>query len=113
MAFAHITFNMYLYFVVLIHKSAYVNNSEKLEFHTYLIVSITYYIIKVVLIVWACETGKNQALAIKTTVRDEFNNTNNEQTKYELELFSLQVLHCENVFSAKWINIDATLFKSV
>ncbi|XP_011859887.1 PREDICTED: uncharacterized protein LOC105557298 [Vollenhovia emeryi] len=114
MDFANVIFTMYEYFVVLIHKSVNeATNSEKEVVHKFVIVLITYHMIKVVLIVWACETGKNQALAIKTTVRDVFNNTNNEQTKYELELFSLQVLHCENVFSAKWIIIDATLFKSL
>ncbi|XP_011858418.1 PREDICTED: uncharacterized protein LOC105555975 isoform X2 [Vollenhovia emeryi] len=70
-------------------------------------------IIFIVLIVWACETGKNQTLEIKTTVHNVFNSTNNEHIKYEMELFSLQLLHCENVFSAKWITIDATLLKSL
>ncbi|XP_011858419.1 PREDICTED: uncharacterized protein LOC105555976 [Vollenhovia emeryi] len=83
-AFVNIIFSMYCYFVLLIHKDVYATNFEKLVYDKFTFVCLTYYIIKVVLIVWACETGKNQALTIKTTVRDVFNNTNNEQTKYEV-----------------------------
>ncbi|XP_011859889.1 PREDICTED: uncharacterized protein LOC105557299 isoform X2 [Vollenhovia emeryi] len=111
-AFAEIIFSMYFYFVLLIHKSVHATNSEKLLYYKYTSVYITFYMIKIVLIVWACETGKNQILEIKTTVHNVFNSTNNEHIKYEMELFSLQLLHCENVFSAKWITIDATLLKS-
>ncbi|XP_011866969.1 PREDICTED: uncharacterized protein LOC105561527 [Vollenhovia emeryi] len=113
MAFAHIIFNMYFYFIVIIKNSVSMTDLQRHSLYMYFIIFITYYIIKLGMILWACETSKNQALEIKSTVRDVFNHTNNEQIKYELELFSLQVLHCENVFSAKWIIIDAALFKSL
>ncbi|XP_011883949.1 PREDICTED: uncharacterized protein LOC105571086 [Vollenhovia emeryi] len=113
MAFARITFNIYFYFIVIIQNSVSMTDLQRHSLYMNFIIFITYYIIKLGMILWACETSKNQALEIKSTVRDVFNHTNNEQIKYELELFSLQVLHCENVFSAKWIIIDAALFKSL
>ncbi|XP_011883950.1 PREDICTED: uncharacterized protein LOC105571087 [Vollenhovia emeryi] len=109
MAFAHITFNMYYFFGLLIQNCSTLTNFERQALFKYFIVSIMCYIITLGMILWACETGKNQALEIKSTVREVLNNTNNKQIKYELNLFSLQLLHCENVFSTKWINMDTTL----
>jgi len=37
-----------------------------------------------VLIVWACETGKNQAQEIRTTIHDVLNSTRDEQIKNEV-----------------------------
>ncbi|XP_071637222.1 uncharacterized protein [Temnothorax longispinosus] len=70
---------------------------------------VTFLSIKLVLIVWACETGKNQAMEISSTVHDVFNSASNKQIKYEMRLFSLQLSHCENTFSAKGLTVDATL----
>ncbi|XP_036148061.1 putative gustatory receptor 28b [Monomorium pharaonis] len=75
--------------------------------------SIVYEIIKMTLFVWICETGKNQAQNIGTTIHDVLNNTKDQQIKDELQLFSLQVLHLDNTFSAKGFNVDATFFASV
>ncbi|XP_024878644.1 putative gustatory receptor 28a [Temnothorax curvispinosus] len=61
------------------------------------------------LTVWACETGKNEAMEINSTVYDVFNSTSNQQIKYEMQLFSLQLSHCKNTFSAKGLTVDATL----
>jgi len=47
-------------------------------------VYVMYKCAKLVLIVWACETGKNQAIKISTTIHDVLNNTTNEQIKYEV-----------------------------
>ncbi|XP_011859890.1 PREDICTED: putative gustatory receptor 28b [Vollenhovia emeryi] len=113
MAFTHITFNMYFYFLALVQKSVPLTSVEKQVLYEYFITFIVYYIIKIALMVWACETGKNQAREITTTIYNVFNSTNNKQIKYELELFSLQLLHCENVFSAKWITIDAKLLTAI
>jgi len=43
-----------------------------------------YLIIKMVLIVWACETSKNQAQEIHTTIHDVLNSTRDEQIKNEV-----------------------------
>ncbi|XP_011859897.1 PREDICTED: putative gustatory receptor 28b [Vollenhovia emeryi] len=113
MAFTHITFNMYFYFLALVQKSVPLTSVEKQVLYEYFITFIMYYIIKIALMVWACETGKNQAREITTTIYNVVNSTNNKQIKYELELFYLQLLHCENVFSAKWITIDAKLLTAI
>ncbi|XP_011705077.1 PREDICTED: uncharacterized protein LOC105460330 [Wasmannia auropunctata] len=65
-------------------------------------------IIKIILIVWACETGKNQAQEIRSTIHYVLNSIRGEKIKYELQLFSLQTLHCKITFSTKGFNVDAT-----
>jgi len=56
-----------------------------------------YLIIKMVLIVWACETGKNQAQEIRTTIHDVLNSTRDEQIKNEVikcNLYSFLMCIC-------------------
>ncbi|KAL6259650.1 hypothetical protein P5V15_009566 [Pogonomyrmex californicus] len=61
-----------------------------------------------------CETCKKQAFEIGTTIHDILNCTDkNENIKEELQLFSLQLLHQNNIFSAKGIIVDATLFTAM
>ncbi|XP_012063662.1 PREDICTED: uncharacterized protein LOC105626988 [Atta cephalotes] len=64
----------------------------------------------IMLIGWACDTGKDEAMGIGITVHEILNDTNDEQIIDELQLFSLQVLQRENTFSAKSLIVDATLF---
>ncbi|XP_011705138.1 PREDICTED: uncharacterized protein LOC105460390, partial [Wasmannia auropunctata] len=78
-----------------------------------LTMTIIYNGLKIILLVWACETGKNEAHIIRTTIHDLLNNTNDEKIKYELQLFSLQMLHRKNNFSAKGLNVDATLLAAI
>jgi len=47
--------------------------------------SMAQFIVKMTLIVWACETGKNQAHEIVTTIHDVLNSTRNEQIKDEVK----------------------------
>ncbi|XP_018394385.1 PREDICTED: putative gustatory receptor 28b [Cyphomyrmex costatus] len=75
--------------------------------------STAHYALKITLLVWACQTGKNQAQEISTTVHDVLNNINDEQIKNELQLYSLQILHHKNIFSAKGFTIDASLLTSI
>ncbi|KYN03751.1 Putative gustatory receptor 28b [Cyphomyrmex costatus] len=84
-----------------------------LRFLDMFLTSMIYNIFIIILIVWACETGKNQAQKIRTTIHDLLNNTNDEKIKYELQLFSLQILHRKNIFSLKGLTIDATLLAAV
>jgi len=44
-----------------------------------------YDFLKLILIVWACETGKNQAFEIGTIIHDVLNRTRDEQIKEEVE----------------------------
>jgi len=46
---------------------------------------IGYDVLKLILIIWACETCKNQAFEIGTTIHDVLNRTNDEQIKEEVE----------------------------
>ncbi|XP_018053508.1 PREDICTED: putative gustatory receptor 28b [Atta colombica] len=75
--------------------------------------SIVYYVVKITLLVWVCETGKNQAQEISTTVHELLNNIKDEHIKNELQLFSLQILHRKNTFSIKCLTIDAKLLATI
>ncbi|XP_036142173.1 uncharacterized protein LOC118645392 isoform X2 [Monomorium pharaonis] len=108
MTFAEITFSLYFY-IVQWQDGVPIINLEKQIWSIYYITSVTYYSIKIAFIVWACDTGKDQALQIGTTVHDVLINTSDKQVKDELQLFSLQVLHRENTFCAKGLAVDATL----
>ncbi|XP_071638474.1 uncharacterized protein [Temnothorax longispinosus] len=82
-------------------------------YEVYLTMAVTYYFTKIILIVWACETTKNQALQIGTTIHGVFNSTGNIEIKNELKLFSLQILHRKNMFSAKGLILDASLLTAM
>ncbi|KAL0132256.1 hypothetical protein PUN28_000206 [Cardiocondyla obscurior] len=112
MTFTQITFN--LYFIITQMKSSIsISDYEKSIYYSYSILITAYHLIKIMLIVWACETGKRQAMEIAITVHEIFNSTSNEQIKYELRLFSLQLMHHKNTFSIKGLNMDASLLTSV
>ncbi|XP_018369790.1 PREDICTED: uncharacterized protein LOC108765527 [Trachymyrmex cornetzi] len=106
LTFCVITFEIYSYAVR--WQNGILINID-IQFIFTLFTSIGHYIIKMTLLVWACETSKNQAQEIITTVHDLLNSTNDEQIKNELQLFSLQILHCKNIFSTKGLTMDATL----
>ncbi|XP_018310417.1 putative gustatory receptor 28b [Mycetomoellerius zeteki] len=80
-----------------------------MQFIFALFTTVGHYTMKITWLVWACETGKNQAQEISTTVHGLLNSTNDEQIKNELQLFSLQILHRKNIFSTKGLTVDATL----
>ncbi|XP_018394458.1 PREDICTED: uncharacterized protein LOC108773217 [Cyphomyrmex costatus] len=114
--FARITFFLY-YCIVLWQDILYfqLTTLQKQSSYIFFITSILFYFIKTALLVWACETGKNQANKIDVTIHDALNNSNDEQIKDELQLFSLQILHNKrrNIFCAKGLNMDAPLFAAV
>ncbi|XP_024872175.1 putative gustatory receptor 28a [Temnothorax curvispinosus] len=112
MTFTQIIFHLYFY-LMQIYLGLYLSNEERQILRKACIGLVTYYSIKLVLIVWACETGKNQAMEISSTVHDVFNSASNKQIKYEMRLFSLQISHCENTFSAKGLTVDATLLTEI
>ncbi|KYQ56191.1 Putative gustatory receptor 28b, partial [Trachymyrmex zeteki] len=78
-----------------------------------ILLTMIYYIIKWALIAWACETCKNQAQEIRTTIHDVLNSAKDEQIKDELQSFSLQILHRKNIFSSKGFTIDATFLTTM
>ncbi|KYN32904.1 hypothetical protein ALC56_12720 [Trachymyrmex septentrionalis] len=109
--FKQITF--FLYFHIVQWQDGLSINLDKQIRNEFFVSYIMYYLIRITLIVWACETGKNQAVKIGTTVHDVLNTISDEQIKYELQLFSLQILQCDNTFSAKGLNVDAALLTKV
>ncbi|XP_018369808.1 PREDICTED: putative gustatory receptor 28b [Trachymyrmex cornetzi] len=109
--FKQITF--FLYFHIVQWQDGLSINLDKQIRNEFFVSYIMYYLIRITLIVWACETGKNQAVKIGTTVHDMFNTISDEQIKYELQLFSLQILQCDNTFSAKGLTVDATLLTKI
>ncbi|XP_018369793.1 PREDICTED: putative gustatory receptor 28b [Trachymyrmex cornetzi] len=110
MSFFIVTFELYLY-AVRWQDGIFIGMDW--HFLDVLLTSLIYNIFKIILIVWACETGKDQAQKIGTTIHDLLNSTNDEQIKYELQLFSLQILHRKNTFSLKGLTIDATLLAAI
>ncbi|KAG5328166.1 GR28B protein, partial [Acromyrmex heyeri] len=112
MTSAELTFYLYFY-IVHWRSGTLTNHLDNKIYDIYLLVIMTYYSIKIGLIIWACETGKNQAMKIGTTVHDLLNNISNAQIKNELHLFSLQIMHRGNAFSAKGFVMDATLLTAI
>ncbi|XP_071637187.1 uncharacterized protein [Temnothorax longispinosus] len=110
--FIQITLCLY-YYLMKLHGGEPLSKEEIQIYYNACIMAVTYNSIKLVLIVWACETGKNQAMEISTTVYEVFNSASDKQIKYELQLFSLQLSHCENRFSAKGLTVDATLLTAM
>ncbi|XP_024892215.1 putative gustatory receptor 28a, partial [Temnothorax curvispinosus] len=106
-SFSQITFNLYFYIVMSMA------NEDKVFWYAFFMTSVIYYIIKIVLMVWACNSGTDQAAKIGITVHDLINNTSDKQIKDELQLFSMQILHRENTFSAKGLTVDATLLAAM
>ncbi|XP_028047944.1 uncharacterized protein LOC105835796 [Monomorium pharaonis] len=81
--FIQITLNLYFYLVRIQVRS--MSYKENQVYYKYFISTIAYCLIKIVLIVWACETGKNQAAEISIRVQDTFNSASDKQIKYEVD----------------------------
>jgi len=81
-AFIEITFELYLNMVQ--WQNGLSINLAKQIHNTFLMSYMMYHVINIILIVWACETGKNQAIKINTTIHDVLNSINDEQIKHEV-----------------------------
>jgi len=81
LTFLEISLQMYFYLVQW-HDGLVIKLDEQMGM-MYLTFMI-YYIMKMMLIVWACETAKNQAQQIRTTIHDVLNSTRDEQIKNEV-----------------------------
>ncbi|KYN08353.1 Putative gustatory receptor 28b [Cyphomyrmex costatus] len=106
MTFVALTFCLY-YFIICLWN-IYMYGFYTL-YDVILVMALTYHFTKIALIGWACDTGKDEAIMVGITVHKILNDTIDEQIKDELQQFSLQVLHRENIFSAKGLILDATL----
>ncbi|KAG5338778.1 GR28B protein, partial [Acromyrmex charruanus] len=105
-----VSLELYIY-VVKWHNGLVINLSEQVI--EIFLLNMIFYTLRMALIFWACETGKNQAQEIRTTIHDVLNDARDEQIKNELQLFSLQLLHCKHTFSAKGFNVDATFLTTM
>ncbi|KYQ52931.1 Putative gustatory receptor 28b [Trachymyrmex zeteki] len=112
MTFSQLTFHLYFY-ITNWNISMFEDSTIDLFYHIFTMVHTIIYCIKIVLIVWACETGKDRAMKIGITVHDLLNNISDKQITEELQLFSVQILHRENAFSAKGLLVDVTLLIAV
>ncbi|KAG5338785.1 GR28B protein, partial [Acromyrmex charruanus] len=110
MTFIEITFNIYFLFERMQGQKLSVTN---LKNHYDLIVFSINYSIKILLVVWACETGKDEAIEIKTSVHEVINNTSDEEIQSELKIFSLQLMQRDTVFCAKGLIVNAMLLTNV
>jgi len=81
--FSHITFEIYFH-ILYWQKGISKFTVDDYMFGAYFLTSITYYFIKITLIVWACETGKAQALQIGTIIHDVLNSIDNNEIKSEV-----------------------------
>ncbi|XP_028047257.1 putative gustatory receptor 28b [Monomorium pharaonis] len=110
LCFISITFE--LYYNIQWKNGLYINWTKEFD-HTWIMIDVVHYCIKLAMIAWACETGKTQAIKINTTVHDMLNSIDDNKISRELQLFSLQIMHCDNTFSAKGLTLDATLITKV
>jgi len=83
MTFLSITFELYFY-IVRWQNGAFLNLDKR--FFDVLLTSTGFNILKIMVLVWACETGKNQAKKIGTTIHDVLNSINDEQIKNEVKM---------------------------
>ncbi|XP_071563959.1 uncharacterized protein [Temnothorax nylanderi] len=112
LTFIEITFHLYFHLLYWQKGISMINVDDSI-YKVFLMTYVPYYFIKIMLIVWACESTKNQALQIGTTIHDVFNSIGDNEIKNELQLFSLQVLHRKIYYSAMGLTVDAKLLTAM
>ena len=83
--FVRITF--FLYYCIILWQDIFnfqLTSSQKLFYYIFFIASMMFYLMKIALIVWACETGKDQAIKIGITIHDVLNSINDKQIQDEV-----------------------------
>ncbi|XP_053979031.1 uncharacterized protein LOC128876581 [Hylaeus volcanicus] len=107
MTFIVVTFNLYFY--IIWRHGGYTVDPIKQFWYMQFLTSVFHYTLKFSMIIWACETAKNEALEVGTTIHDVLGDATDTLVKHELELFSLQVLHRDNTFSARVVTMNTAL----
>ncbi|XP_076241178.1 uncharacterized protein LOC143183515 [Calliopsis andreniformis] len=109
--FAVVTFNIYFYILWIV---AGINdeNEGNFWFKPYL-PSAIYHLCKFAMMTWACESATNQSHKISTTIHDVLSTVSDVSIKRELRLFSMQLMHQDNKFTAKAITMNGSLFTQV
>ncbi|XP_033346160.1 uncharacterized protein LOC117231644 [Bombus vosnesenskii] len=107
--FSVVTFDIYFYIISL--YSGFPANS-KFWYKPY-VTPAAFYFIKFWVMIWACETATNRARKMKTTLWDVFSATNDPFVKREVELFSLQIMHTTNIFTAKTFDMNSSFLAKI
>ncbi|XP_051158209.1 uncharacterized protein LOC127279727 [Leptopilina boulardi] len=111
LTFTEITLSLYFY---LLHsRSEKKINLEKQIWYSYFITSVSYYSVKFTGLIWACQLNKNEAMSTGTLVHEVLLNSDEQQLKDELQLFSLQILQRDNSLMARGITLDASLLTAL
>jgi len=87
LTFIEITFELYLHLINWQDGLSIILDDEFRDI--FFLLSIGYDFLKLILIVWACQTGKNQAFNIGTTIHDVLNHISDEQIKEEVKKSNL------------------------
>ncbi|PBC28308.1 hypothetical protein APICC_08325 [Apis cerana cerana] len=103
--FTTITFNLY-FFLLKIYSPE--TENIKLWFIPN-IAPAFYFFIKFVMIIWICESTTNEAKKIKWILYDAFSDTTDPMVRREVHLFSLQIMHRDNKFTAKTFDMNSVL----
>jgi len=83
LTFTEITFELYFHLINW-QEGPSISLDDEIR-DIFFLLSMGYDLLKLILIVWACETGKNQAFHIGTTIHEVLNRTSDEQIKEEVE----------------------------
>jgi len=82
LTFIEITFELYFHLINWQDGLSIILDDEIRDI--FFLLTLGYDLLKLILIIWACETGKNQAFKIGTTIHDVLNRTSNKQIKEEV-----------------------------
>ncbi|XP_011705661.1 PREDICTED: uncharacterized protein LOC105460873 [Wasmannia auropunctata] len=83
LTFIEITYELYSHLLRWQNGLSFILDDEISDM--FFLTCIAYDFIKLILIVWACETNKNQAFEISTTIHDVLNRTSDMQIKDEVK----------------------------
>lgn len=98
MTFAILTFQLYFY-IVHWETGIVMNKMQGIIHDIFSIVCMTYFTIKMISIIWVCETGKDQAIKIGITVHDLLNNSCDKQITDEvIKKINLYFYVCLKIF---------------
>ncbi|XP_044586942.1 putative gustatory receptor 28b [Cotesia glomerata] len=110
LTFIEITFSLYFYILRALGVSGV--NIETQIWFSYFVTSMSYYTIKLLLMVIMCEECRKQSRKTGIIVHEILNETKDKEINDELQIFSLQLLHHDTTFTVKGLKIDATLLTS-
>ncbi|XP_015433595.1 PREDICTED: uncharacterized protein LOC107189550 [Dufourea novaeangliae] len=109
--FTVVTFNVYFY--LLWSGGGFASSLGQQFWYIRYVSAALYYLLKFSLVIWACQTATNQAKEIGTTIHDVLSKCTDGTLKRELRLFSLQVLHRDNTFSARAVIMNTKLLAQI